>query len=51
MPRPTGCGLRMRHVTTTRQENKMAMTHPVPDGVEYQHRVDEDLVAIAKTGD
>src|SRR5579885_975475 len=29
----------------------MAMTHPVSDGVEYQQRVDEDLVAIAKTGD
>ena len=29
----------------------MAMTHPVADGVEYQQRVDEDLVAIAKTGD
>ena len=27
------------------------MTHPVADGVEYQQRVDEDLVAIAKTGD
>ena len=29
----------------------MAMTHPTSDGVEYQQRVDEDLVAIAKTGD
>ena len=29
----------------------MAVTHPVSDGVEYQTRVDEDLVAIAKTGD
>ena len=29
----------------------MAMTHPAADGVEYQQRVDEDLVAIAKTGD
>src|SRR3984957_12957318 len=29
----------------------MAMTHPAADGVEYQQRGDEDLVAIAKTGD
>ena len=29
----------------------MAMTHPVSDGLEYHERVDEDLVAIAKSGD
>ncbi len=29
----------------------MGIAHPVSDGVEYQQRVDEDLVAIAKTGD
>jgi RNA polymerase sporulation-specific sigma factor len=47
---PTGSGLRMRHVSHE-ADNDMAMTHPVSDGVEYQQRVDEDLVAIAKTGD
>src|ERR1700678_3483731 len=29
----------------------MAMTQPVSDGLDYHERVDEDLVAIAKTGD
>jgi RNA polymerase sporulation-specific sigma factor len=29
----------------------MAMTHPVTDGLEYHERADEELVAIAKTGD
>ncbi len=29
----------------------MAMTHPVPDVVDYHERADEDLVATAKSGD
>src|SRR5512146_2212092 len=29
----------------------MAMTHPTTDGLEYNERADEDLVAIAKSGD
>src|SRR6202042_1935391 len=29
----------------------MAITHPVSDGLDYHERADEDLVAIAKTGD
>src|SRR5437763_13382627 len=29
----------------------MAMTHPSSDGLEYHERADEELVAIAKTGD
>lgn len=29
----------------------MAVTHPLPDGLEYHDRADEELVAIAKSGD
>ena len=29
----------------------MAMTHPVSEGLDYHERVDEDLVATAKSGD
>jgi len=51
VPRPMGCGLRMRHTFPEGKQSIMAMTHPVSDGLEYHERADEELVAIAKTGD
>ncbi len=50
VPRSTGCGLRFS-AHFPRGKILMAITHPAPDGLEYQQRADEDLVATAKGGD
>jgi RNA polymerase sporulation-specific sigma factor len=49
--RSTGCGLRFSTHRLNKATITMAMTHPVSDGLEYNERADEDLVAIAKSGD
>jgi RNA polymerase sporulation-specific sigma factor len=49
--RSTGSGPRFAHIGCKRVEALMAMTQPVPEVLDYHERVDEDLVATAKSGD